>query len=63
MLLYSFITISPYIKNDMVSMQIGEKVYLTNLEECENHLYGQIFLAKRDKPVTHLYLCKMLDVA
>lgn len=44
-------------------MQIGEKVYLTNLEECENHLYGQIFLAKRDKTITHLYLCKMLDVA
>ena len=39
---------SPYTKDDMISVQIMEDVYLTGLEECKNHLHERITLSMRD---------------
>jgi len=40
-----------------------KKVHFIGLEGCENHLHECILLTKGDKPLTHLDLCKKLDVA
>jgi len=47
----------------MVSVQIFVEVYLVGLEKCKNYLHGCILLTKGDKPLTHLDLCKKIDVA
>jgi len=46
----------------MISVEITEEFYLASIEECKKHLYRRIWLTKRDKPPTHLDLCKKLDV-
>jgi len=33
-------------KENMVSMQITEEIYLVDLEECKNYLHGNILLIK-----------------
>jgi len=47
-------------KGELFVVQIPKDVYLAGLEECKNHLYGRIILAKGDKPLTHLDFCKKL---
>jgi len=51
---------TPYIKGDMIVVQIDETYYLTGLEDCKIHLHGRVILSKGDKSLTHLDLTKKL---
>jgi len=50
------------IKGDMVVVRVDEEDYLAGLEDCKTHLHGRIILSKGDKPLTHLYLTKELQL-
>jgi len=52
----------PCVKEDIVTAQIDEEDYLQGLEECKNHVYRRIILARGDKAQTHLELCLKLKV-
>jgi len=54
---------SPCIKENIVFVRIVEEVYLVGLEDCKNHPPGRLILTKGDKPLTHLDVCKKLDLA
>jgi len=44
-------------------MQIPEEPYMAILKDCKNYLHGRIMLAKGNKPLTHLDMCKKSNLA
>lgn len=47
----------PYVKEDMVTIQINEDGYVVGIENCKLQLHNKIVLNKEDKPSTYLKFC------
>jgi len=48
---------------EILFMSTSQKKNVYRLKVCKNQLHGKIVFAKRDKPLTHLNVCRKLDLA